>query len=122
MKKIIVLLVCLGLFALIFFHDCAGASRSASANSGPSGNIAVDSICYRRHIAPLLNSRCAPCHVGQSTAGVRIDSHDAAKARINDIIAQTETGAMPQGGPALSHAQIDTLKAWKQNGEKACAN
>ncbi|MFH0921463.1 MAG: cytochrome c [Fibrobacterota bacterium] len=120
MKRILVpvVLISLVVAALYFFDDCG--SKNKPSAPAPVAIPGSDSICYSRHVAPLLNARCAPCHVGQTTAGVRIDSYDLAIARIDRIIARTEAGTMPQGGPDLSSAQVDTLKAWRQNGEKQC--
>jgi len=113
------LAILLAVTILLFLNACADKNKNAS-NKGPVSMIAADSICYSRHVVPILNSRCAPCHVGQTTAGVRLDSYDLAKKNIDPIIMETAAGTMPRGGPSLSTSQVDTLKAWRQNGEKAC--
>ena len=109
----ITLLAVAGLYML---DDCS----SKSSPTAPDAGLIpwADSICYSRNIEPLLTAHCSICHPSQN--GVDFSGYDNAKSHIDRIIFRTSAGTMPKSGPLLTAAQIDTLKAWKQNGEKQC--
>lgn len=80
--------------------------------------IVADSICYSRHIEPMITLHCARCH--PRINGVDFNGYDSAWAYIDRMIIRTVAGTMPASGPKLTAEQIDTLKAWRTNGGKKC--
>jgi hypothetical protein len=73
-------------------------------------------------IQPLIASRCTPCHVaGGSQQNFTVYTN--AKSKITNILDRIQrsagsAGAMPQGGPALSTAEINLIKKWQTDGLK----
>ncbi len=90
--------------------------------------FAVD---FEKQIAPLLEQSCLECHrPGLIAGGLRVDSAaDALKAvrpgqpQNSPLYTRTQIspgkmGAMPPGGPALTAAQSEALRAWIADGAK----
>lgn len=77
---------------------------------------------FNTDIQPLIASKCTPCHVaGGSQQNFTV--YNNAKTKITSILdriqrAQGSAGAMPQGGPALSTAEINLIKKWQTDGLK----
>jgi hypothetical protein len=70
-------------------------------------------ISFNDDVLPLIQSRCAPCHTGGAQPNYTVFA--TAKSSINSIISRTESGSMPQGGPPLTTAELNTLKGWLSN-------
>jgi len=84
--------------------------------------LAVD---FEKQVAPLLERSCLECHrPGLIAGGLRVDTaSDALKAvrpgrpqesplYTRTQLAAGKTGAMPPGGPPLTAAQSEVLRAW----------
>jgi mono/diheme cytochrome c family protein len=79
---------------------------------------------FKSNVAPLLTSKCVSCHTPAGRGARDMVFQDAAgqtdyaqtKAGIDRIISSVESGKMPQGGPALTTAEIGTLVAWQKDG------
>ncbi len=66
-------------------------------------------------IQPVIAERCAPCHSGASAPlGIRFETRDQIKARIDDIERQAvQTRAMPPGNATgMTEDERDLLAAW----------
>lgn len=112
MKK---LLLCAAILAII----TVACSKKVSSSSGTA---AKPTVTYALNIQPLIESKCAPCHL--PTKGGRktpFDSFEATRTYIDPIInrvqlASTEKGFMPFKNEALSAEEIALLKKWKEEG------
>lgn len=89
---------------------------------------------FAADVAPVLQSRCTPCHIGLRTSGVEMTTYtllstsvgqqygiaivqpgDADGSPIIDKISNDNPAhgvRMPQGLPPLSAAQIQTIREW----------
>jgi hypothetical protein len=82
---------------------------------------------FNRDVRPILSNHCYKCHgPGTQKAGVRLDTHAFAvkkgavvpgkpdESAIIDRVATPGDDRMPppEGGPALTPAQVATLRAW----------
>jgi mono/diheme cytochrome c family protein len=87
-------------------------------NPASLGYIPADSIItYSQNIAPMLSAFCGACHIVNSFGGVNFATYDNVVARIDRIIARTQSGTMPPSGyKGLSPLQVDTLLMWKAGG------
>jgi Flp pilus assembly protein TadD len=84
-------------------------------------------VTFTRHVAPILFSRCAPCHrPGQPVPFTLLD-YDDARSRASDIVRVTQARRMPPwlpdpgeppfvGERRLSVSEIDTLTRWADQG------
>ncbi len=88
-------------------------------------------IDFEKQVAPLLEQVCLECHrPGLVAGGLRVDTAaDALKAvragqpQNSPLYTRTQmaagrTGAMPPGGPALTVAQSEALRAWIADGAR----
>lgn len=96
------------------------------------GTLAVAlllAIDFEKQVAPLLEQSCLACHgPGLVAGGLRVDTKaDALKAvrpgqpQNSPLFTRTQlppgkTGSMPPGGPPLSAAQTELLRAWIAEG------
>jgi hypothetical protein len=81
-------------------------------------------------IGQLFQQKCTPCHISGTSGGYSLADYNSAMqgGRItpndpdNSVLAQKLSSTppypdrMPQGGPYLSTAQLDTIRAWIRNG------
>jgi hypothetical protein len=100
----------------------APASPAAPDTPGTAGQEA-EVLSLRAHVVPLLREHCQSCHVrGGVAPPAMFDTAgqpmvETLQAEIGAMIAAVEAGRMPKGRPgALSAAQLDMLKAWRQAG------
>jgi hypothetical protein len=113
------------------FSDKDAASPAATSSATESS--ASSSPVFAERIRPILAARCYSCHgpdVHQN--GLRVDSlasllkgSDSGRvivpghsdqSRLMRRLAGEERPLMPYGGPALSAAQITTIRQWIDNG------
>ena len=107
-------------FMLLLTFSC-GKKKESAPTAPPSTAIVADSICFSRHIEPLL-AICATCHnIIRAPLTTTLIGYDNIKTNIDAIIAATQAGRMPKNGPRFSQGAVDTLSAWRTNGEKNCA-
>jgi hypothetical protein len=118
------------LIVLFVSGRSAGDSAVApsSAATRPSENY------FDTKVWPILESRCAKCHLnGSRKGGLRLDSrdlilaggdtgpaavaHNSGKSLIIDRITTTDSDdLMPKKGPPLPKAEIDVLREWIDRG------
>ena len=75
---------------------------------------AVTTVSFNADIKPILNGTCTGCHSNYS-------DYNSVKTDVDKILNRIQrqpgsTGFMPQGGQALSAAQIELIKKWKAEG------
>lgn len=109
------------IYTLIALALVATAISCAKKTTAVSDTKKV-TVTYALNIQPLLESKCAPCHLpakgGRKTP---FDTYEAAKSYLDPMInrvqlASTEKGFMPFKNEALSKEEIDLLKKWKEEG------
>ena len=109
MKKIIFFLV----ICAISFQFCT-STKKVSANT-PAG------LTYVTNIQPTIVAYCSPCHIPPKGFKKALDTYDAAKTNIDDIISRIklnpgERGFMPFKHDKLSDSIINVFVQWKSNG------
>jgi hypothetical protein len=81
---------------------------------------------YTENIKPIIENSCTPCHIPSKGGKVKnLDSYDSTKKYIGDMITRVQLDPsnpkfMPfkQKKPALTAAEIQTLKNWQLGGMK----
>lgn len=106
----------------------------ASDDSEP---LPTDNLSFSDHIMPIFSNNCSPCHVGQSTNGVRLDSYNnvtnsvgsqynteivkPGNADESPLVDKIESNPafgvrMPQGRSPLGNDQIQAIRMWIEEG------
>lgn len=116
---------------LALFTGCSdsGDDNPTGGNNGPVLHAVWGGS---EGIGHFLTQRCTPCHTSQSQNGFNVTSHTEVMAN-GDIIAGNANGSylvlklvgdpsagarMPQGGPFFATADVDTIKAWINDGAR----
>ncbi len=110
MKKWI-LLLCLCVITLQF---CVSSKKTTAT----PGHV---SLTYVSNIQPVIVSNCSPCHIPPKGFKKALDSYDAVKANIDDMIARInlnrgDKGFMPFKHAKLSDSLINVFVQWKADG------
>lgn len=103
-------LLCLGIFAAVFFGLAAGRSNSAA-------------VTFTKDIAPIIYKNCAECHRPGEIAPMSLMSYQEARPWAKSMREQVAQGSMPPwsadpkhgewaNDPRLSQKEIDTISAW----------
>lgn len=119
------LVTALGL-ASVFLFGCSKAAQSP-AMSAPEKN-AVTEVSFEAFIAPVLATKCVPCHSGeQPKAGVLLGSYEevmqqvvagnADESEFYEEIAGP-TPSMPKGQPPLPERTVQLIRDWINQGAK----
>ena len=128
----------LGAFSLLGLSLCSCANRAVDSRDVDA--ILADArpgerVDFEMDIRPVLEGRCLPCHSGEQPAGgVSLETQDALYA-FGDrgpfivpneplrsrlfrvvILSDSEAGAMPPTGHALSVGEIKLLRNWIRQG------
>jgi len=112
MKKTVVIV--LSICALVVLQNC-GSSKNVTKKPM--------AVSFEKDVVPIMQARCTPCHFPPDGRKKPLNTYDAVKANISDIIArvkmpQSDNGFMPWKSkkPALSDTMINVLVEWqKQN-------
>ena len=99
---------------------------SAAACGGRRAEVPA-SVTFTKDVAPIVFSRCAPCHRPGQVAPFSLLTYEDARARAADIAHVTGTRQMPPWLPdpsdppfiderRLAQAEIDTIKRWVDAG------
>ena len=112
MKKIFTLLVCVLVVTAI---SCA--KKTTAVNDTKKATVT-----YALNIQPLIESKCAPCHL-PAKGGNKADfsTYEAAKSFVDPMIERVQLAAgtkgfMPMKREALSAEEIALIKKWKEEG------
>lgn len=94
----------------------------------PPGTLgeAVEFPTYVDDVKAILDAKCIRCHGEERKSGAptsfRLDIYETegdvlgAGDKADRIVARTEAGTMPLGGPPLEEAEVETLQAWLDQG------
>ncbi len=75
---------------------------------------AVGDATWSEHVEPIYVNECAVCHAGDTAT--LLNSPAVWQDRIEDILQQVETGAMPLADDPLTDGEIAVITAWRDGG------
>ena len=101
-------------------------SAYAILRIGSTGAAPTTEVSYATDVRPILESRCASCHMGEFVSeGLDMNTYeslmegsqngpviDPGDARHSLLIKKVTEGEMPKRGPKLTPAQIQILTDW----------
>ena len=96
-------------------------SVSSCKKDSTESCVATDTTqTYTAKVKPILDMHCttAGCHdAGTQSGGVNLTNYNGAvdATKTHSLLTQVETGLLPQGMPHLSDAEINSIKAWRDN-------
>ena len=113
-------------FSLALVMGCSDSGETNPAGAGNGGGEGLKAKWNGADgIGALFVQRCAPCHTSQSQNGYNVSTYaNAADRRVkpgdpdNSLLVKklegdpTKPERMPLGGPYLTAAEIDTIRAW----------
>jgi hypothetical protein len=116
------ILVVLGASAL-----ACGTGASSSGSGGAGGHGVASKTSYYRDVKPIVDAKCAGCHVSGGIAPFALQSYDDAKKNAPGIKAAVSSKTMPpwpaddtcntyQGDRSLSDAEIAAITGWVDDG------
>jgi len=111
MKKVLIPAL---FFATIVIFEFCSSSKKAQKTAAPE-------TTYTTNVQNIVATHCSPCHIGSGARQKRLDSYDAVKTNIDEIIRRiqlnpTDKGFMPFRHPKLSDSTIQVFINWKNNG------
>ncbi|GAA4294264.1 hypothetical protein [Aestuariibaculum suncheonense] len=113
-KKVLLLITLV--FTISTLQYCKSSKETTVKKEEPA-------VTYTKHIAPVMERSCAPCHFPENGKKKFLDTYGAVKNNIEDIIARvelpvTEKKYMPfkSKKPALTPKEIAMLKQWVASG------
>lgn len=117
MKHILTLgLIICGALMLQFCSTARSAAKSKEMQP-------AEGISYTHDIAPIMQSRCTPCHYPDGGKVKFLDTHNAVSSNIDDIIYRVrlphdDADFMPfkSKKEPLSDSLVQVLVAWKASG------
>lgn len=106
---------------LVLLSGCSSGSPSTTAGDGPT---------YYRDIKPLVDVKCAGCHVSGGIAPFTLGSYDEVKAQAVAMSSAVSARVMPPWPPddactpyvgdrSLQQDEIDTIARWAASGAPA---
>src|SRR5690349_7883289 len=109
MKKTVIFFL---LLSVVTFQYC---SSSKKAKKTP------EKINYTANVQPIISASCSPCHIPPGGNKKALNTYDAAKTNIDDILARIqknpgERGFMPFKHAKLSDSTIQVFVQWKNDG------
>jgi hypothetical protein len=111
MRKIAITM--LAFAGLVTLQNCGSSKKAATAT-------AAVTVSYEKDIVPMMQSSCAPCHFPPDGKKEALNSYDAVKNHIDDVISrvklpQEDMKFMPfkKMKPVLSDSMINVLVQWK---------
>ena len=103
-----------------------GLSFVSGAPTKHDGKVKRPIPTFAKDVAPIIYSKCAPCHHQGEVAPFNLTSYEEAKAKAPTLVAAVKTKYMPPW-QAVSHgefvnertltpSQIETIEAWSKAG------
>lgn len=114
MKKMLTIMAAAICFITLQF--CSSSKKSAA--KVPE----VPKMTFTANVLPIIQAKCAPCHLAPEGKKKHYDSYDAAKAGIDSMIARVQLnpgdkGFMPfKKTEKLHDSLIAVLVKWKADG------
>lgn len=111
---------------LISFIAVFIVSTFAILRIGSTGAVPSTEVSYAKDVRPILESRCATCHMGEFVSeGLDMNTYESlmagsqngpvivpGNARKSLLIQKVTEGKMPKRGPKLTPAQIQVITDW----------
>lgn len=119
MKKFLIPVGIISLSVIVLaacHHKKPQTEPTANATTNPSA------VSYAVSVKSIVASNCSPCHIpAQGGNKKALDTYDALKANINEVIRRvelnpTDMGFMPFKHPKLSDSTIAVFKQWRDAG------
>lgn len=114
MKKRIAILCFL---ALTIFQFCSTTKRT----SAKSTVVSAPTVTYQKDILPIMKERCTPCHFPEQGKKKMLDTYEATKTNIADILdrvqlPQEDVKFMPfkNKKEPLNDSLIAVIMEWKK--------
>ena len=90
-------------------------------NSSKKLHKSTPQVSYASNVQSIVVGSCSPCHVGAGARQKKLDSYDAVKANIDDMIRRVQLnpndkGFMPMRHPKLPDSTIQVLVKWRDAG------
>jgi hypothetical protein len=89
------------LLGLMLVASCQRSSSDVSERSFPRGTLT-----FNQHIAPILSTRCAPCHRPGEPAPFSVLDYREVRGRAENIAAATRDRRMPPWLPEAGHGEF----------------
>lgn len=128
-----------GIYSILILIVLSGCSDTSVGDDSdqPANSFPTENLSFSEHIQPIFNNHCAPCHISQTTNGVRLNNYNnvmnssGTQYGENIVIPSEPDGSpfvdkieqnprfgdrMPQGGPFLSDEQIQAIRTWIEEG------
>ena len=119
MKKFLIPAGVIGLSVIVF----ASCHSKKKAMKEPAANApTATSMSYAVNVKSIVATNCSPCHIpAQGGNKKALDTYDALKANIDDVIRRislnpTDMGFMPFKHEKLSDSTIAVFKQWRDAG------
>ena len=111
---------------LISFIAVFIVSAYAILRIGSTGAALSSEVSYAKDVRPILESRCASCHMGEFVSeGLDMNTYESllegsqngpvivpGDARHSLLVKKVTEGKMPKRGPKLTPAQIQIITDW----------
>jgi hypothetical protein len=110
MKKVLIPVM---FFATVVIFEFCSSSKKAQ--------VSVPKTTYASNVQSIVSTNCSPCHVGAGARSKKLDSYDAVKTNIDEIIRRiqlnpTDKGFMPMRHPKLPDSTIQVFVKWRNDG------
>jgi hypothetical protein len=111
MKK--VFLPVLFFATVVVFEFCSSSKKTQKS--------AAATATYTANVQNIVATNCSPCHIGSGAKQKRLDSYDAVKSNIDEIVRRIQLnpgdkGFMPMRHPKLSDSTIQVFINWRNGG------
>lgn len=104
------------IISVFIISNCNTAKKSAA-------NIPVSPrLSYAANVKSIVGATCTPCHFPEQGGNKKaLNSYDALKTNIDDVIHRielqpTDRGFMPMRHPRLGSDTIEVFKQWREMG------
>lgn len=110
MKKLSIFLI---IFMAVLFQYCSTSKKASKPAYVP--------VNYTSNVQSTIIAKCSPCHIPPKGFKLALNTYDAAKTNIDDIIMRInltpdQKGFMPFKHDKLSDSVINIFVRWKADG------
>jgi len=113
MKKYLALAAMIS--GIVFLSNCKTSKKTTT-------EPVVVKTSYQTDVQNLVTTHCSPCHIPSKGGRIKaLDTYDALKANIDDVIRRielnpTDKGFRPFKHPKLSDSTIAVFRKWRDDG------